>query len=86
MQFNSLRFMAFFPIVIFIYFIIPKKLREIWLLIASYFFYMSWNAKYAILIGSSTIITYTSGLLMSNFSKYDINNGVKKKKITMFFV
>ena len=67
MQFNSLHFMMFFPIVLFIYFIIPGKARKIWLLIASYYFYMSWNPKYAILIIASTLLTYSSGILMEKY-------------------
>ena len=55
MQFNSIDFMLFFPVVIAIYFVIPKKLRGYWLLVTSYFFYMSWNANYALLIGGSTV-------------------------------
>ena len=51
MQFNSVDFMIFFPAVVAVYFVIPRKLREYWLLIASYYFYMGWNAKYALLIG-----------------------------------
>lgn len=73
MQFNSIHFMMFFPIVLFIYFIIPGKVRKIWLLIASYYFYMSWNPKYAILIIVSTLLTYSSGILMEkyrNIGKY----------------
>ena len=69
MLFNSLDFMIFFPIVVLIYIIIPKKIRYIWLLIASYYFYMCWNAKYALLIGISTIITYASGLFIWKFKK-----------------
>ena len=57
MLFNSIDFLVFFPIVVLIYFIIPIKLRYIWLLVASYYFYMSWNAKYVILILFSTIVT-----------------------------
>lgn len=64
MQFNSLSFMIFFPIVLACYFIIPRSLREIWLLLASYYFYMNWNPRYAVLIGVSTLITYASGILM----------------------
>ena len=64
MLFNSYDFMLFFPIVVAIYFIIPKKIRYIWLLIVSYYFYMGWNAKYAILIAVSTIITYLSGVFI----------------------
>lgn len=66
MQFNSIAFMCFFPVVVFLYFLIPKKLKTGWLLLCSYYFYMSWHAEYAILIGGSTIITYISGLLMSD--------------------
>jgi D-alanyl-lipoteichoic acid acyltransferase DltB (MBOAT superfamily) len=64
MLFNSLDFLIFFPIVVLVYFVIPKKIRFLWLLGASYYFYMSWNAKYAILIAISTIITWLSGMLI----------------------
>lgn len=64
MLFNSIEFLVFFPVVIVIFFIIPRKLRCIWLLIASYYFYMSWNPKYATLIAISTLITFISGLLI----------------------
>ena len=63
MLFNSYDFMFFFPIVLLVYFVIPKKLRYIWLLIVSYYFYMGWNAKYAILLAISTVVTYICGYL-----------------------
>lgn len=44
MQFNSTDFMFFFPIVIAVYFVIPKKLRGWWLLVASYYV----NAPYQV--------------------------------------
>lgn len=65
MLFNSYSFLLFFPIVTLVYFIIPKKIRYIWLLAASYYFYMGWNAKYALLLLTSTMITYLSGLLLA---------------------
>ncbi|MDC7278827.1 hypothetical protein NXH64_04845 [Butyrivibrio fibrisolvens] len=43
MQFNSVEFGVFFPLVLVVYFLIPRKIRSIWLLIASYYFYMSWK-------------------------------------------
>ena len=64
MLFNSLDFLIFFPVVVLIYFIIPRKIRYIWLLVASYYFYMCWNTQYALLIGISTLITYISGLII----------------------
>lgn len=64
MLFNSYEFLIFFPVVLAVYFFIPKKIRYIWLLAASYYFYMSWNPKYAVLIAISTVITYLSGILI----------------------
>lgn len=62
MLFNSLNFMLFYPIVLLVYYILPAKVRYVWLLAASYYFYMGWNPKYALLIALSTLITYLSGL------------------------
>ncbi|MCI8710630.1 MAG: MBOAT family protein [Dorea sp.] len=67
MIFNSIDFMLFFPMVIVVYFFIPKRIRYIWLLIASYYFYMCWNIKYAFLIALSTVITYISGLFIEKY-------------------
>lgn len=74
MLFNSGKFLIFFPIVTLIYFILPKKIRQYWLLIASWYFYMCWNAGYIVLILYSTVITYISGLLIEK-------NKLKKKFI-----
>lgn len=81
MQFNSVNFMCFFPVVVALYFVIPKKLRYIWLLIASYFFYMSWNAVYAVLILGSTLVTYVSALLLSKYPTTENSNKGKRKLI-----
>lgn len=67
MLFNSLSYLAFFPVVVLLYFAIPGKylkLRNLWLLIASYYFYMNWNAAYALLLFVSTFITYLAGLFI----------------------
>jgi len=65
MLFNSVSFLIFFPAVSLMYFLLPHRFRRIWLLTASYYFYMSWNPKYALLIAASTVITYLSGLLIT---------------------
>lgn len=69
MLFNSFSYLIFFPVVVVLYFAIPHRVRYIWLLAASYYFYMSWNPKYALLIGISTLITYLSGLLIGGADK-----------------
>ena len=68
MLFNSVAFAIFLPIVFILYWILPAKSRWILLLAASYYFYMGWNPKYAILIAISTIITYLSGILLNKLN------------------
>ncbi len=43
MLFNSLAFLLFFPVVTVIYWFLDNKWRNMFLLIASYFFYMNWK-------------------------------------------
>ena len=63
MLFNSLHFLFFFPVVCTIYFILPSlKARNLFLLGASYYFYMNWEPVYALLLLSSTTITYLAAL------------------------
>ena len=66
MQFNSFEFLIFFPVVLMVYFVIPRKVRYIWLLLSSYYFYMCWNATYALLLLASTLVTFFVGLLIEN--------------------
>lgn len=65
MLFNSTDFLIFFPIVTLLYFAIPKKIKNVYLLLCSYFFYMCWNARYALLLLGSTIVTYIVGRLIA---------------------
>ena len=67
MNFNSTSFLFFFPIVLLVYAAVRRnqKPRDFFLLCASYFFYMSWNWKYAGLIALSTVVDYCIGLRMS---------------------
>lgn len=64
MLFNSLEFLIFFPIVTLIYFVIPHKIRYLWLLVASYYFYMCWNPRYALLMAASTLFTWLGGAVI----------------------
>lgn len=84
MLFNSKGFLVFFPIVVILYFLFPKKLKNLWLLAASYYFYMCWNAKYALLLLFSTVITYLSGVELERIKCS--NSEVVKKKLYMNLV
>ena len=64
MLFNSLQFLIFFPIVMILFLILPKKLRTIWLLAASIYFYACWNVEYTALLLFSIISSFSGGLLL----------------------
>ncbi len=69
MLFNSLAFAVFLPIVFFLYWALPNKYRPIWILITSYYFYMSWNVKYVVLILFTTVVSYGCAILMKKWKK-----------------
>lgn len=87
MLFNSAQYLVFFPVVAVIYFAIPyHKLRNVWLLVASYYFYMQWNAKYALLLFGSTLITYLSGLCIEAFLQKGKRRPAKVSVFVSFFL
>lgn len=78
MQFTSFDFLIFFPLVVLAFYILPQKFRQPWLLITSYYFYMGWSAKYALLILASTVVTYVGALLLDKFG-----DNVKPKRAVL---
>lgn len=66
MLFNSIAFILFFPAVVVLYFLLPSRFRQLFLLVASYYFYMNWKPAYALLISFSTVVTYLAAILIEN--------------------
>lgn len=85
MLFNSMGFLIFFPIVLLLYFALPDRVAKMWLLVASYYFYMCWNARYALLIFFSTVVTWLSGLILEYLKRgiRDAQRAVLYKKLTV---
>ena len=69
MLFNSLTYLIFFPIICILYWCIPFKYRNAILLIASYYFYMSWEPTYAILIMITSLSTWGCALQIGHHEK-----------------
>ena len=71
MVFSSITFLFYFlPIVILVYYLVPRKFKNIILLIASLIFYFYGEPKYTLLMIFSIICTYLLGLLMVKYKKY----------------
>ena len=79
MMFNSVAYLLFLPIAALLYFIIPPKFRNAYLLAASYYFYTCWEPKYALLLLGSTLISYFAGRLISSTKQ----NGEKGCTLTL---
>ena len=64
MSFNSTEFVFFFLVVFYVHWAIARwrAARYLWLFAASSVFYMSWNAKFIVLILASSLLDYTCGL------------------------
>ncbi len=76
MLFNSIQFVYFLPIVLVLYFLAPGRFRWIVLLIASYYFYMSWNVNYVFLILFTTIVSYVSAIGIVRSENQDVRKAL----------
>lgn len=65
MAFTSIHFLLFVPLVVAVYFVIPFRYRWLWLLLASYYFYMSWQPEYVLLLIGTTTITFFTARWMA---------------------
>ncbi len=89
MLFNSIRFVLFFPIVTAVYYILPKNLKNIWLLLAGYYFYLCASPAYLPILVCSTLVTYAAGRALpgreTTQRKWILFFGVSCNLCTLFF-
>lgn len=69
MLFNSLEFALFLPVVFAVYWMLSRRLtlQNLWIIVASYFFYAVWDWRYLSLIVFTTLSTYLSGILIARW-------------------
>ena len=97
MLFNSFAFLIFFPLICFLYWTIRAigrekslTLRNALLLIGSYYFYMCWQPKYALLLLLSTVVTYGAALVIDRCKsqgkkKFCLGSGIALNLLILFF-
>lgn len=69
MTFNSIEFLIFYPVVLLLYFLLPKKCKWPMLLVASYFFYMCYNPALVVLIFGTTLVSWICSILTEKTGK-----------------
>ena len=81
MVFSSLIFLCIFlPVMIIGYYVLPKKCRNVFLLLGSLFFYAWGEPKYIFLMLASIVGNYLFGILIHSFEK---NEKITLKKTTL---
>jgi len=69
MLFNSLHFLFFLPVVVGLYYLLPKQFRWILIFLASCYFYMAFVPKYILILFFIILIDYASGILIEDSNK-----------------
>jgi D-alanyl-lipoteichoic acid acyltransferase DltB (MBOAT superfamily) len=64
MLFNSVQYILFLPLCVVLYYLVPQRWRNLFLLVASYYFYMCWVPQYALLMAVSTLTTWLCGFFV----------------------
>lgn len=64
MIFTSFEYILFLPLVVTLFWLLPRVARLPMLLLASYFFYMSWNAVFVFLIFGMTVFNWVWGQVL----------------------
>ena len=100
MSFTTFEFFLFIAAAVVIYYVIPKKLQWIWLLIISYVYYASYDISTVWMLLLTTYVTYRGGILLDRLNeqkpqdrisreeKKDFKKNIvrKKKKIVLAMV
>ena len=69
MEFNSLSFLMFFPVFVFVYSKLNQKYKPLLIFVSSIGFYMCWNCKYVLLLLAVTFLNFFCALLLEGKEK-----------------
>ena len=83
MNFNSLAFLIYLPVVVGVNWLFPFRWRKYWLLAASYFFYGYWNPMLLLLLLFSTAVDYLCGLGLERYQDKRVRRTLLLTSIAM---
>lgn len=64
MSFLTPQFFCFFPVTVLVYFLLPQRFRNLWLLLASWFFYLCAKPVYLLFLLFAILFSYLFGRLL----------------------
>ena len=65
MVFNSIQFLLFLPLVVLVYYLVPQRGKNLWLLFTSYYFYICWHPTHMVVLLFVTAVAYLGGRLVA---------------------
>lgn len=86
MSLVSNTFVLFVLAAVLLYYLVPKKMQWIILLVFSYLYYLSGNAKYVLFILFSTIVTYVFAVLIERMREKELSSGKIRNVLTLGIV
>ena len=75
MLFNSVEFVLFLCSVLVVFYAMPRRVRPLFLLAASYYFYAYWNVKFLALLIAITLADYGGAIAMTRLSSTTARRG-----------
>jgi alginate O-acetyltransferase complex protein AlgI len=78
-SFTSLHFLCFLPLVFFLHWLSPHRWRWLILLLASYYFYMSWNPWFGILLAGTSLIDWYAAMQIEKFGIRNSKFGIARR-------
>lgn len=86
MQFVSFAFLIMLVLVAQVNFVLPREYRYVWLLLVSFAFYISLDARYTVALVLSILSTYGAGLAIGKTAESDGDNATKGGTISAIFI
>lgn len=83
MTFTSITYLFFFPAVILLYNVLPQKMRVLFLLVASYGFYVSMQPTYALLLMLVTLTTHLAVWGINRARKDEVKQRIMQSGIVV---
>lgn len=83
MLYNSFTFLLFFPTVAMLFFALPHRVRQYYLLLVSYLFYMNWSPVYGLFLAFVTLVSYGGSLMLQKAKGGGKKDGQRKRILTV---
>ena len=80
MSFTTFEFFLFIAAAVIIYYVIPKKLQWIWLLIIRYGYYASYDISTVWMLLLTTYVTYRGGILLDRLNEQKPQDGISREE------